>query len=128
MKRSTFKRHGAVPTWKRPRKPKPIVPKALGKSSVSKLPWESPAYRAHVRASFPCLRCQKPAEHAHHIRECFPRTMGRRISDKYVVPLCQRCHTELHARSSTFWTDRHIQPAALLTWCESVHSNWSSRQ
>lgn len=127
MKRSTFKRRGAVPTWKRPRRKKtlpPLVPKALGKSAVDKGPWRSQPYISYVRTTFPCLTCQRPAQHAHHIRECLPRTMGVRVSDKYVVPLCERCHAALHARSSTFWTERHIQPASLLTWCESVHANW----
>lgn len=121
MKRSSLSRD--------PHRPKPKahpadLPKALGTSATRKGPWRSTTYIAYVKANFRCLTCQGPAQHAHHIRECLPRTMGVRISDKYIVALCARCHTDLHARSSTFWTDRHIQPAALLTWCECVHANW----
>ncbi len=102
------------------------IPKATGRRiDGSKKPWKSPLYRAHVR-TFACLTCRRPAEHSHHIRECFPRTMGRRISDKYVVPLCERCHSELHARSSTFWSERHVRPERLRTWCDSVHATWST--
>lgn len=155
MKRSTFKRRGAVPTWKRPRKPKVTrapkkqhedncgfalygppaictckpkldVPKALGKSAINKSPWRSAPYRLHVRTEFACLTCRRPAEHAHHIRECLPRTMGVRVSDKYVVPLCERCHSALHKWSRDFWMERHVSPASLLTWCESVHARWSA--
>ena len=125
MKRSSLSRGPHRP------KPKPNpadIPKALGRSAVDKRPWTSEAYKTYVRTEFACLTCRRPTEHAHHIRECLPRTMGLRVSDKYIVPLCERCHTELHARSRTFWTDRHVQPDKLLTWCESVYDKWMAEK
>ncbi len=131
MRRSGFKKstRKCVPgkLTKSLKRPAPLVPKALGKSATDKRPWASKAYRDYVRAEFPCLTCRRPTEHTHHIRECLPRTMGVRVSDKFIVPLCERCHTQLHAGSRTFWAERHIQPEALLTWCESVHANWENR-
>lgn len=123
MKRSPMSRR---PKARKPRL-KLEIPKATGQRiDGGKKPWRSEAYKAHVR-TFACLACPRPAEHAHHIRECFPRTMGVRISDAYVVPLCEKCHSLLHARSSTFWTERHVTPDGLRTWCESVHAGWRSK-
>jgi hypothetical protein len=115
-----------------PHRPKPKrhpadVPKRLGQSAVDKAPWRSPAYRAHVRTK-PCLGCGMNAAHAHHIRESFPRTIGVRISDKYVIPLCEPCHTELHKNAVTFWMARlgKIGDHHTIDWCEKTHREWAA--
>jgi len=96
--------------------------KAAGtRSRVSKKPWECKAYRDYVKVRG-CLVCGRAAVEAHHIREKFPRTMGRRISDAWVVPLCQADHAELHRHSRTFWTDEIPDP---VVWCQATHSIWA---
>ncbi len=77
------------------------------RSAVTKGPLRDPEHLARVR-TLKCCECHTPPPtQAHHIRECFPRTMGVRVGDDRVIPLCQACHAELHANSRTFWDDRH---------------------
>ncbi len=74
------------------------------RSRVSKGPLRDREHLARVLQAGVCYAC---AGHrfveAHHIRECFPRTMGVRIGDDKVVPLCPYCHARLHQNSRTFW-------------------------
>jgi hypothetical protein len=46
------------------------------------------AHRAFV-ASQPCLVCQRSPCDAHHLKFAQPRTLGRRVSDEFTVPLCR---------------------------------------
>lgn len=91
------------------------IPKALGRSAVSKGPERDRAILSKVHA-FPCLICGRYGVEAHHIRECFPATMGKRISDRYTVPLCRVHHRELHEGAKAFWARNEIDPVA---WCEA---------
>lgn len=103
------------------KRPSPLVPKQLGKSMVSKKPWKCQAYRDYVK-QLPCLICASPAVDAHHIRETLDRTMGRRISDVWVVPLCRAHHNDLHAHSRTFWSDVIMDPQI---FCADTFKRWS---
>lgn len=111
MKRSSFKRASSRPTWQRPRKKKrdaPLVPKRLGKMLIDKGPIRDRAHRVRV-AQHPCLICRTTFVHSHHIRECYPRTMGVRIGDNHLVPLCVLHHAELHTcNNDSFWRRHHI--------------------
>jgi hypothetical protein len=93
----------------------PLKENAVGKSAVSKRPLKDLKHRQRVN-SMRCTVCQArpfyPCE-AHHIRECFPRTMGRRIGDENVVPLCSLCHSQLHRGSNTFWQRVGINPVPI---------------
>ena len=75
---------------------------------MSKRPLKDVAHRDRVKA-LPCLLCGgfmgDGLNDAHHIRECFPRTMGRRKGDDILVPLCRAAHNLLHTHSRTFWED-----------------------
>ncbi len=73
------------------------------RSKVSKKPLRDPEHLARVRTKrcWSCFAAQ--GTEAHHIRECYPRTMGRRIGDDKTIPLCSPCHIALHRRSRTFW-------------------------
>jgi hypothetical protein len=53
------------------------------------------AHRAFV-ASQPCLVCQRSPCDAHHLKFAQPRTLGRRVSDEFTVPLCREHHQQLH--------------------------------
>ena len=95
---------------KKRRTPNPL--KVSTRSAVKKGPWRSPEHRAFVR-SYPCVLCGATgANHAHHIRERFPRTMGLRIGDQWCISLCEQHHTELHKSSRTFWEKYPIGPEA----------------
>jgi hypothetical protein len=53
--------------------------------------------RNHLRfvASQPCLVCGRGPSDAHHIKFAEQRAMGRKVSDKFTVPICR-----LHIASS----------------------------
>lgn len=131
MQRKPMKRTGFKPrqqtlsqraALKKARKPNPLKPDT--RSAVSKKPWRSPEYRAFVRDQ-KCLGCAHPGMEAHHIRELFPRTMGVRISDAWVVPLCEVCHCMLHARGGLrFWEGAQMTPHAVMEWCALSLKKW----
>src|SRR5260370_40398880 len=53
------------------------------------------AYLAFV-CSQPCLICQRSPCDAHHLKFAQPRSLGRKVSDEFTVPLCREHHQELH--------------------------------
>ncbi len=66
--------------------------------------------KAHLAfvASQPCLVCGRQPSHAHHLRFAQPRAMGLKVSDEYVVPLCNGHHDELHRTGDErAWWARH---------------------
>lgn len=116
MKRSPLRR---TPFRRGKTKPErlalPVVPKQLGRMKVAKGPARSPSHLARVRQE-PCLvpwmtfsGCQ-PVE-AHHVRCIGPRTMGKRVSDFIVVPICRAHHQILHSMNEeSFWRFVGIDP------------------
>lgn len=87
------------------------------RSRVSKRPLKDALHRKRVNM-LPCCVCafrEQPSE-AHHIREMYSRTMGRRIGDDKVVPLCVSminrpgCHENLHKYSRNFWDQINFDP------------------
>lgn len=89
---------------------KPAVAKQLGRSAASKKPLRDKAHRQRVNG-LPCLVCRfPPPSEAHHVREALPRTMGVRVGDDKVVPLCEGHHSILHSRSRKFWSEMAIDP------------------
>ena len=66
--------------------------------------------KAHLAfvASQPCLVCGRRPSHAHHLRFAQPRAMGLKVSDEFVVPLCNGHHDELHKTGDErAWWARH---------------------
>ena len=56
----------------------------------------SPKYLRSLR-ELPCLVCGlTPGGVAHHLLRAEDRGVGLKTSDKYAVPLCNDCHTQLH--------------------------------
>jgi hypothetical protein len=43
-----------------------------------------------------CLICGRMPSQAHHIRFAQPRSLGRKVSGEYTVPVCRLHHRELH--------------------------------
>jgi hypothetical protein len=70
--------------------------------------------KAHLRfvASQPCLVCQRSPCDAHHLRFAQARSLGRKVSDEFTVPLCREHHQELHRHGNelAWWANLQITP------------------
>jgi hypothetical protein len=71
----------------------------------------SKAHLAFV-ASQPCLICKASPCDAHHLKVAQPRSLGRKVSDEFTVPLCRKHHQELHqhGNEAAWWTNVNILP------------------
>jgi hypothetical protein len=73
--------------------------------------------RDHLRfvATQPCLVCGRTPSDAHHLRFAEPRAMGRKVSDRFAVPICRLHHRELHRRGNerTWWQSQGIDPLVI---------------
>jgi hypothetical protein len=73
--------------------------------------------RDHLRfvASQPCLVCGRTPSDAHHLRFAEQRAMGRKVSDKFSVPICRLHHRELHRRGNerAWWQRQGIDPLVI---------------
>jgi hypothetical protein len=69
------------------------------------------AHLAFVGAQ-PCLVCQRCPCDAHHLKFAQPRALGRKVSDKFTVPLCREHHFELHRHGNemAWWANLQIAP------------------
>ena len=70
----------------------------------------------------PCCCCLSDRSdrhrHAHHLLRVPERAGFRKVSDKYTIPLCTRCHTQLHkgGDETGFLAKHHIKyPVKLAT-------------
>jgi hypothetical protein len=81
--------------------------------------------KAHLLfvAAQPCLVCQRFPCDAHHLKFAQPRSIGRKVSDEYTVPLCRDHHNELHSHGNeiAWWANAQIAPlqAARNLWAMS---------
>jgi hypothetical protein len=70
--------------------------------------------KAHLAfvAAQPCLVCQRTPCDAHHLKFAQPRTLGRKVSDEFTVPLCRDHHQELHRNGNeiAWWANVQIAP------------------
>jgi hypothetical protein len=73
--------------------------------------------REHLKyvASQPCLVCGRTPSDAHHIKFAEQRAMGRKVSDKFTVPVCRLHHRELHRQGNerAWWESHAIDPLAI---------------
>jgi len=78
----------------------------------------SGAYLKNVRGR-PCLCCRNAGE-AHHLNHAMQRGTSLKVGDNWVVPLCHKCHMELHhyGDEKTWWDLQGIEP---LAWAKE---NW----
>jgi hypothetical protein len=81
--------------------------------------------RDHVKlvAKQPCLICGRRPADAHHLRFAQSRTLGRKVSDEFTVPLCRGHHREIHrcGDEAAWWKKAGIDPTvpARTLWLES---------
>jgi hypothetical protein len=63
-------------------------------------------------AAQPCLVCGRTPSDPHHIKFAEQRAMGRRVSDRFTVPICRLHHRELHRRGNerAWWESQGIDP------------------
>jgi hypothetical protein len=70
--------------------------------------------RVHLKfvASQPCLLCGRTPSDPHHIKFAENWTAGRKVSDRFTVPLCRLHHHELHRRGDerAWWQQKGIDP------------------
>ena len=68
--------------------------------------------KAHLLfvAAQPCLVCQRSPCDAHHLKFAQPRTLGRKVSDEFTVPLCRHHHQDLHRHGNeiAWWANHQI--------------------
>src|SRR6516225_5004844 len=73
--------------------------------------------RDHLRfmAAQPCLICGRTPSDPHHIKFAEQRAMGRKVSDRFTVPICRLHHRELHRRGNerAWWQKQGIDPLAM---------------
>ncbi|MCK1406053.1 ERF family protein [Bradyrhizobium sp. 76] len=96
------------------------------------------AHLAFVR-EHPCLVCKRTPTDAHHLKFAQPRTLGRKVSDEFTVPLCRAHHQALHRNGDerAWWANMQISPlpVARELWTESTGTDtratrsrhWSAR-
>jgi ERF superfamily len=70
--------------------------------------------RAHLAfvASQPCLICKASPCDPHHLKIAQPRSLGRKVSDEFTVPLCRKHHHELHrhGNEANWWANMQVVP------------------
>jgi ERF superfamily len=73
--------------------------------------------REHLKlvAAQSCLICGRTPSDAHHIKFAEQRAMGRKVSDKFTVPVCRLHHRELHRHGNerAWWQKQSIEPLAV---------------
>jgi hypothetical protein len=81
--------------------------------------------REHLKfvTSQPCLVCGRTPSDAHHIKFAEQRAMGRKVSDRFTVPVCRLHHRELHRQGNelAWWGSKGIDPliSAASLWSDT---------
>jgi hypothetical protein len=81
--------------------------------------------RQHLKfvGTQPCLICGRTPSDAHHLKFAEQPTLGRKVSDRYTVPVCRLHHRELHRRGDErpWWRAYGIEPLDLASklWAQT---------
>lgn len=64
-----------------------------------------------VRAQ-PCVICGRTPSQAHHILYAQLRSLGRKVSDEWTIPLCAIHHRQLHddGNEQRWWEQKNVDP------------------
>jgi hypothetical protein len=67
-------------------------------------------------AAQPCLICRRKPCDA-HLKFVQPRSLGRKVSDEFTVPLCREHHRQLHrhGNEAAWWANQQIVPIEIAT-------------
>jgi hypothetical protein len=95
--------------------PEPVGSTEPQVSVISKPVRERDSGHLRFVASQPCLICGRTPSDAHHVKFAEQRAMGRKVSDKFTVPVCRLHHRELHRRGDerSWWAEHEIEPLAV---------------
>ena len=74
--------------------------------------WVMPVYTRWVKTQ-KCMTCGNQADDPHHIIDHGLGGMGTKADDLFVIPLCRKCHNELHAGVKDF-EEKHGSQLLLL--------------
>jgi ERF superfamily len=70
--------------------------------------------KAHLAfvAAQACLICKRSPCDAHHLKFAQPRSLGRKVSNEFTVPLCREHHRDLHRHGNevAWWANVQIAP------------------
>jgi ERF superfamily len=70
--------------------------------------------KAHLAfvAAQPCLICKRSPCDAHHLKFAQARSLGRKVSDEFTVPLCREHHQDLHRYGNelAWWANMQVAP------------------
>jgi ERF superfamily len=70
--------------------------------------------KAHLAfvAAQPCIVCGRSPCDAHHLKFVQPRSLGRKVSDEFTVPLCRDHHQQLHRHGNelAWWANGQVAP------------------
>jgi hypothetical protein len=73
--------------------------------------------KAHLAfvAAQACLVCKRSPCDAHHLKFAQPRSLGRKVSDEFTVPLCREHHRNLHRHGNevAWWANVQVAPIAV---------------
>jgi hypothetical protein len=71
----------------------------------------------------PCLVCGRRPSDPHHLRFAQVRSLGRKVSDEFTVPVCRMHHREIHRHGDevAWWSKAGIEPlaVALALWWQT---------
>ncbi|NWC66025.1 DUF968 domain-containing protein [Cedecea sp. P7760] len=70
-------------------------------SRPKRIRWENPGYLKWVKTQ-PCEGCGSSADDPHHLIGHGQGGMGTKSHDSFAIPLCRKCHDELHRDQREF--------------------------
>ncbi|QIO32780.1 ERF family protein [Bradyrhizobium sp. 1(2017)] len=113
---------------------KPPIADAPGDLAFPKEPLRKRS-KEHLKfvRSQACLVCKNSPADPHHLKFAQPRTLGRKVSDEFTVPLCRFHHQALHRHGDerAWWANLQISPLLIAKklWDASpVHASGKARE
>jgi hypothetical protein len=97
--------------------PPPTEMNAAGVVAISKPVRERDREHLKFVAAQPCLVCGRTPSDAHDIKFAEHRAMGRKVSDRFAVPIFRLHHRELHrcGNERAWWETQGIDPLPIAT-------------